>query len=150
MPDNNTPSFRRLLRDAAKTPRAPSVIGRPPINFGDNLALLGTLPDRDVAGIVGCSVATVAARRRDHGIPACRIRTDLIDLSDYDADVMALQGRAAVEAFARSVGVSASTVYRRRRVLDAEDNKDTASDAAFDGTLCDDDCFRQEGHADAK
>jgi hypothetical protein len=78
-----------------------------------DLALLGTLPDADLARRLACHPSSVAAMRRRRGIAPARPRRKV----DWTDEMVARLGTASDREVAALCGVPASSVQRKRCLL---------------------------------
>ena len=77
-------------------------------------AILGTVPDRDAAVMLGCSAPAVSSRRRRVGIPRIVERLDPIP---WTAEMDSLLGTMFDREVAAQLGITKAMVVNRRRLL---------------------------------
>lgn len=92
------------------------------------LHVLGTIPDRDVAKLIGCSTAYVAKQRKLRSLDAPGTRKR----HEWTAEEDALLGTDTDAKIAARLNVSTTTVSLRRRIkqIDAFAKKAPTCDAA--------------------
>jgi len=80
-------------------------------------ALLGTIPDSDLAKMMGCSRASVYTRRRQLGIPRSIQSLTPVNKFVWTSEIDAQIGTIADQQLAEKLGVTRNTVGKRRRLL---------------------------------
>lgn len=107
---------RKLGIPAFKPRKAPN---RPRRSLSDwsekEIALLGTLTDKQAAETIGLGHATVRIKRISLGIPPCRIKAGRP--SFWTPDVLARLGKELDSVIARDIGVSRQRVSQKRAEL---------------------------------
>lgn len=80
-------------------------------------ALLGTITDTDLAKLMGCSKSSVLTRRRQLGIPSCYQSHKPLNKFVWTSEIDAQIGSMSDKQLAEKLGVTPTTVGKRRRLL---------------------------------
>src|SRR5262249_46292451 len=82
-----------------------------PASTAEQVALLGTIPDAEVAAKTGRSMSAVRLKREKLGIP------NLLGRGEWKAEELALLGRVTDEEIARRTGRTARAIQSKRSTL---------------------------------